>query len=509
MRRYNTNLMRSVARTHPFPWTAAAPSLAVSGVLLAVTVCAASVLFVNQRATTAALSQATQGFNAAVDLELGVRELRSRLADYVQSGDSSNLRELAHLHDSAAGCVERVQTIVITPEGRFRIDSIRRSLSDLDQHLHAAQAMQQEERRRQVLQAMGEVLDGKVLKEAAEQRESTQSVLTAAQHESERLSTWTGWGLLTLGLAGTTAGVLSGFSLARGWHRQLVDLSVSVQSAAGSLESVTGQLPLVAVEPSGDLTHVQSMVDLLAIRVEEIVRRLQSAEREALRRDQLAALGQLAAGLAHELRNPLTSIKTLVDAAREPGPGGGLDDRDLAVIAEEIARLDTTLQSFLDYARPPKLARRQVDLREVVGRTLLLVTPRAERQHVRLESQLPAEPATAIVDPEQLRQVLLNLLLNALDAVADGGRIVTRLTTANDDHVQLTVQDDGPGIPPELLPKLFDPFVSTKPAGTGLGLTICRRIVENHGGTLRAENISPHGARFVVTLPRRSEPALI
>ncbi|MFV0442203.1 MAG: sensor histidine kinase [Planctomycetaceae bacterium] len=497
--------MSAAERSQPFPWKAAAPSLAVSGVLLSVTVCAASVLFINQRSTTAALAEATQGFNAAVDLELGVRTLRGRLAEYVQSGDSSNLGELAHLHSSAAGCMERVQTIIITPEGRYRIESLRRSMSNLDEQLHAAQAIQQEERRRQVLRAMGKVLDENVLKDAAAQRESTQTVLAAAQRESAQLTAWTGWGLLTLGLAGTAAGVLSGFSLARGWHRQLVDLSVSVRSAAGSLEPVTGQLPLVAVEPSGDLTHVQSMVDLLALRVGEVVRRLQSAERETLRRDQLAALGQLAAGLAHELRNPLTSIKTLVEAAREPGPESGLDDRDLDVIGEEINRLDTTLQSFLDYARPPKLIRRQVDVREIIARTIQLVTPRAERQHVYLEQHLPAEPITAIVDPEQLRQVLLNLLLNAVDALTSGGQVTVSLTTVEADRVQLSIEDNGPGIPDTLLPKLFEPFVSTKPSGTGLGLTICHRIVENHGGELVAENRVPHGARFVLTLPRHAE----
>jgi signal transduction histidine kinase len=226
-----------------------------------------------------------------------------------------------------------------------------------------------------------------------------------------------------------------------------------------------------------------------------------------MHQDQLAALGQLAAGLAHELRNPLTSIKTLVEAARGSGGENPLDDQDLQVIEEEIARLDETLQSFLDYARPPKLTRRRVDVRDVIDRTVQLVGPRAERQFVNVLSRLPDHPVEAILDPEQLRQVLLNLLLNAVDALSGGGRVTISLVEeAETGLIRLTVEDDGPGIREELLGRLFEPFVSTKPSGTGLGLTVCRRIIDGHGGSITAENRPEGGARFTILLPRQTEP---
>jgi signal transduction histidine kinase len=256
------------------------------------------------------------------------------------------------------------------------------------------------------------------------------------------------------------------------------------------------------------VAELERSLNVLATRVADVVARLQAAERESLRNDQMAALGQLAAGLAHELRNPLTAIRTLVEAARGQGPGGRLDARDLEVLDEEIGRLDTTLQSFLDYARPPRLEQRSVDLRDVVRKTVQLVGPRAERQSIQLDVALPDEPLTAFADAEQLRQVLLNLLLNALDAIRTGGSVT--LQAARDPaagQIVLKVLDDGPGIPDSVREKLFEPFVSSKTAGTGLGLTISRRIVENHGGTITAEDRPEGGAVFTVRLPQREVPA--
>ncbi|MBL8848905.1 MAG: HAMP domain-containing histidine kinase, partial [Planctomycetaceae bacterium] len=212
--------------------------------------------------------------------------------------------------------------------------------------------------------------------------------------------------------------------------------------------------------------------------------------------------GQLAAGLAHELRNPLTAVRTLVEAARSRGAAAQLDGRDLEVVEEEISRLDSTLQSFLDYARPPVLERRPVDVRDVIQRTVQLVNARAEIQSVHIETSLPADPLVVSADSEQLRQVLLNLLLNALDSLGSGGRItVSAAAEPATGQVLLQIADTGPGIPAAVRDTLFDPFVSSKPSGTGLGLTICRRIVENHGGTIAAENSPTGGAVFSVKLP--------
>ncbi|MBN9119648.1 MAG: hypothetical protein J0I06_10920 [Planctomycetes bacterium] len=232
--------------------------------------------------------------------------------------------------------------------------------------------------------------------------------------------------------------------------------------------------------------------------MEQLVGALRERESEVLRADQLAAVGQLAAGVAHEIRNPLTSIKMLVQAGLEDA--GGLTSEDLRVIEEEIRRTERSLRVFLDFARPPKPERRPTALTPLVRGVVDLIRGRAERQRVEVRVDGPADDVTATVDGEQVRQVLVNLSLNALDAMPTGGALAVAVR-ADAAGVEVEVSDTGPGIPPDLLPRLFQPFVSTKDTGLGLGLVVSRRIVEDHGGTIVAGARPGGGARFRVTLP--------
>jgi signal transduction histidine kinase len=236
-------------------------------------------------------------------------------------------------------------------------------------------------------------------------------------------------------------------------------------------------------------------------KVEEAAARLQQHQRELLRTEQLAAVGQLAAGVAHEVRNPLTGIKLLVEAAVRPANPKPLNAEDLHVIHGEIARLEKTVQSFLDFARLPAPRRQPCDLRDVVDRSRDLTRARAEQQRVELDVRLPAEPVRAPVDAAQLTTVLVNLLLNAMDAMPAGGRLSVELAADSAARAQLTVSDTGPGIAPAIADRLFTPFATTKATGTGLGLSLSRRIVEEHGGTITADNRPEGGARFHIAIP--------
>jgi two-component system sensor histidine kinase HydH len=231
------------------------------------------------------------------------------------------------------------------------------------------------------------------------------------------------------------------------------------------------------------------------------IARLQSKSRsQSLRRaDQLAMVGQLAAGVAHELRNPLTSIKMMVQTAQKPGAAGLADD-DLAMIEHEIRRLEKSLQRFLDFARPPRPERRPLELITVVERAMALIEGRARKQRIELKVAPPTEPVIVEVDEDQIQQLLLNLMLNSLDVMPDGGTLKVELAILPENAVELRVRDTGPGIPGELLPRLFDPFMSTKETGIGLGLAVSQRIAERHGGVLSAHNEVDGGACFVLRL---------
>lgn len=236
-------------------------------------------------------------------------------------------------------------------------------------------------------------------------------------------------------------------------------------------------------------------------------------------RDRLAALGEMAAGLAHEIRNPLGAIKgaaQFLDPARLDGEEGEL----VQVIIDEVDRLNGVVTQFLDYARPIKTAPSPIDLNDVVERTMRLVQTTIP-ESVELKLDLAAGLPRVQSDAEQLKQVLINLVQNAVQAMPEGGRLT--IATALDDPggfrligrgpemVELRVRDTGPGIPEEAREHVFVPFFTTKEKGTGLGLAISQRIVRSHGGSIAVQSRPGEGTEFVVRLQaveeRRPEAA--
>ena len=217
--------------------------------------------------------------------------------------------------------------------------------------------------------------------------------------------------------------------------------------------------------------------------------------------EQMAAIGQVAAGVAHEIRNPLTSIKGLVQVNLREAVARGLPIEDLRVIDHEVRRMERTLQTFLDFARPPRPDRRRLDVTVVVDRVYALVGGRARKQGVILRCPRPDDAIWLDGDQDQLQQLLLNLVLNALDAMPAGGAVEIDFRPPLDGYVEILVRDTGPGITIDILPKVFETFVSSKETGLGLGLPLSRRIAEDHGGTLTAFNLPGKGACFALRLP--------
>jgi signal transduction histidine kinase len=250
-----------------------------------------------------------------------------------------------------------------------------------------------------------------------------------------------------------------------------------------------------------EVAFVQLVANVVSAAVQR--QRSEQSERERYlhRAEQMMALGQVAAGVAHELRNPLTAVKGLVQLHLRKATAHAIPSDDLAVIEHEIRRMERTLQTFLDFARPPQLDRRQVVLGAVVDRVFALVKGRCKKQGVELRFLQPETPVAVLGDQDQLQQLLLNLVLNALDAMPEGGQIEVELQPLREGQVELYVRDTGPGIAPNILPKVFETFISSKETGVGLGLPVSRRIAEEHGGSLSAYNLPGGGACFLFRLP--------
>lgn len=245
-----------------------------------------------------------------------------------------------------------------------------------------------------------------------------------------------------------------------------------------------------------------------------VQRRLLESQRAMTRSEQLATLGRVAAALAHELRNPLTSMRIIAQSALTSDDQVSLDLTDFSILEQEIERLDVSIQTFLDYARPPRPEKRSCIVQSLVRQTVSRVERRAAQTGVEIRDELPADPIEIEADPGQMKQVILNLLINALDASPSGGAVTLRCrlaslengqaTDSNLSHgrelVEIEIADGGVGLPADLGNRIFEAFVSTKETGTGLGLAICKRIIEDHGGAIDARNAPDAGAVITVRL---------
>jgi signal transduction histidine kinase len=331
-------------------------------------------------------------------------------------------------------------------------------------------------------------------------REEIKETAEASAH----IGRYVRYAMIALGVFAPLGGLLAGYGIARGLSRSIYRLSVRVHDMARHLDK---KVASVTLPVGGDLQQLDQQLQHVVRRIEEAAKNIQRQQQEMLRAEQLSAVGQLAASVAHEVRNPLTSVKLLVEAAYRSQERRPLSDEDLGVIYQEIERLEKTVQSFLDFARPLALHRQVGDLREVIHQAVDLVRARARQIGAAIEVNVPDAPACADVDRGQWCTVLVNLFINALDAMPRGGRLEVVLT-ADDEELELSVCDSGGGIPPAMLGRLFRPFASTKETGTGLGLSICKRIVEEHGGTIQGANRPAGGACFTLTLPAAAREEL-
>jgi signal transduction histidine kinase len=466
------------------PLRVVAPTLFVSLLLVSLCTLAAVYLYRQQSNTALAVGENVESRRIAEDLRVTLIDL----AAFVRGGG----KRVGDLDARVREGLARAEKYADKPMERELVEKLRSSFLDYQSHWDAGTA---EGRKLAVA-----TLTQETMKRCEELREYNQGQIEESQREQEKTVRWLALGFAVIGGVGSAAGLVFGFGVARALHRSLHQLSIHIQDAAGKLRQ---DLPMVTLSENGAVDKLSVQLRGVVGQIETVVARLQQREREVLRAEQLAAVGQLAAGVAHELRNPLTSIKLLLQASREEAQQRGVDVEDLGVIEQEIRRMERSLQTFLDFARPPKPERRPTDLNAVVEATLGLVGGRARKQHVEVRFSPVAPAPIAEVDAGQVQQLLINLTLNSLDAMPHSGVLEARLKV-RDDYVEAQVLDTGPGIAPEILVRLFEPFLSGKETGLGLGLVISRRIAESHGGSLTAANRPEGGACFTLRLPLRS-----
>ncbi|WP_157865566.1 two-component system sensor histidine kinase ZraS [[Enterobacter] lignolyticus] len=223
------------------------------------------------------------------------------------------------------------------------------------------------------------------------------------------------------------------------------------------------------------------------------------------RKEKLVALGHLAAGVAHEIRNPLSSIKGIAKYFAERTPEGGEPHELARVMAKEADRLNRVVSELLELVKPAHLALQSVDLNEVIAHSLQLVSQDAQSREIALRYTPNPGLCRIEADPDRLTQVLLNLYLNAIHAIGRQGTIEVEARECDGQRVKIAVRDSGKGIAPEQLQAIFTPYFTTKAEGTGLGLAVVQNIIEQHGGTIQATSVVGNGAVFTLYLPVKAK----
>ena len=439
-----------------------APTLAASAVLLLLGSVSAWYLHSLQRSSSELLSESIAKIQAAENLVIVSQSMQALVDEYLLVRDGSLVTKVYQLEESANRWLNRALELADSEEELAAIEQVRRGYRDCFERVEVLGRTLPQQDPEVIVNEVRDFRLRHIVAPADEYRRINREQANQASISNRELADRMGLALLSLGMCGSVAGLLAGYVIATKVNRQL---EVNRQAA--------------------------------------------------MKARQLAAMGQLAAGVAHELRNPLTSLKLIVQTALADEQSATIERRDFDVLEEEIERMNDTIQSFLDYARPPRIEKRPCSISHVLQQTVSLLSHRAAQTGIRFELELPDNVTDVDGDQAQLKQLFLNLLINAMDASTDGGTVTLTVKhdpTGENDRIDrptrqaggqcvIEVADQGAGLPAEHSERIFEPFVSTKEAGTGLGLSICSRIVKEHGGSIRADNRPEGGALFVITLP--------
>lgn len=286
------------------------------------------------------------------------------------------------------------------------------------------------------------------------------------------------------------------FASAAGVLVLIHNLTKGVSLIKQGLRELEGDLTKKLPEMPGEAGEIARAVNKMASSLAE----KEKLEEELRRSERLAALGRLVTGIAHELRNPLSVVRTTVQLMETAFPEAQGIDEYIRVIKEQVDRQNRIIQELLDFGRPGKNYLLPVDVNRLLEKVLTFTSPLLRENRVKLNLETSGQLPLIEADGEKIKQVFVNLILNSVAAMPGGGSLTIK-TYAQNGRVCAEFKDTGCGIAPEDLPKIFDPFYTTRDEGTGLGLAISHQIIKSHGGTIEVTETGPRGTTFKIELP--------
>jgi len=426
-------------------------SLALGVLIVAIGALAVHMSHAIARSSTAILVENVSSLKAAEELEIALLDQKGIVGSYLLDGDEKWLRLLEEKRKKYDEWFARAKDVALTGHEQRILERIRLLYQEYDrlrfQVIRLAQEGSRFAAQQLLLNRVREIVES--LYDACEELLFfNEQLIAESQKKSQQQLTWFQAVLWSSIAVAIVLGLLGGWMVARGMTKRLV----------------------------------QS--------------------------EKLASLGHMAGLVAHEVRNPLTSIKMRVHSLQEELAASVSSQDDVTVIRQEIERLERIVQNFLDLVRLPEPNIQPLSLHEVVERSVELLKPNFEEHAIQVTINWPEALPNVQGDAEQLEQVFLNLLLNAIQAMPEGGAIELTASwikgrTEMDGSIEVAVSDTGPGIPKALRDKIFDPFFTTKANGIGLGLSLAKKVVEQHQGAIEVQDRNGSGTAVTIRLPAK------
>ena len=454
------------------------------------------------------LEENVASLKAAEELEIALLDMKGLTSNYLLDGQETWLETFDQKKSSFIAWFNKAEIKTHTPDEEILLGNIyslfQIYLSNQKQVVHFYQTKNNEKANTILANQMRTAFEQ--IYEKCEQLITISENLMQQASQSIRQDNNTVnivmYGICILGVLG---GLGLGLALSRSITHPIYNLVLQLKSAtSGSI------IEQVDVRDLTELENLDQHIKKLIEKIRAMNKDLENHQTMLIRSEKLAALGKMTAGLAHELRNPLTAIKMLVYSLQNEIDSRSAAGEDCAIIIKEIHRMEKFLQDFLDFARPPKPNFSWNDVNEIVEQTIGLIAPQLRAAKISLK-HLCSEPITVYTDKEQIKQVLINLFLNAIQSMPNGGDMQIAAERKNEiagekESVEITISDTGKGIPPETIEMIFDPFFTGREDGTGLGLSIASQIISNLGGWIKAMNNPEKGSCFIIDLPETRKP---
>jgi signal transduction histidine kinase len=446
---------------------------------------------------TSLIDKNMASFQAAEGLEIALLKQKGYLTYYFLDGNPEWLNHLQQDHQSFLEWLAKAHVSATTPVMTNILDKIdakyRDYVTSREQVINLYKAGQRQEGARLHWEVRHQFSD--IYDLCDNYKLINQGIISQIKKDSRSQANF----IKTLALVVMPSVVLLGLLLAYILVKQLLEpirqLSMETGVRTGSPQ---GQDEVQALS-----RRVHDLIE----NVDQAQSKLERSQEHLLQSEKMAMVGKLAAGVAHSIRNPLTSVKMRLFSLGRTLDFTPTQQEDFEVISEEIRHIDTIVANFLEYSRPPKLMMQKISPSDVVDMALQLLRHRLESYNVEVKLKRGRPLPEVWADPDQLKEVLVNLLTNACEAMGSGGSIIIQegetFLQSIGQVVTIQVSDNGPGVPESVQDKIFQPFFSTKEEGTGLGLSIATRILGEHGGWLDLESREGQGTTFTINLPYR------